>query len=337
METVAAPNSMPIPWNSPLFQNQSQLPFHPNMRMALRCITFASSVIPHRFDCGATSSSLRPHLCHRGRSPAFPPSSSQQPSRAFTMSEPWQNPAVSANDPATAAATTTTEADVVSALSAVRTRIQAVAPSADSVQLVAVSKTKPVALVRAAYDAGQRLFGENYVQELVTKHTELPSDIAWHFIGPLQSNKAKLLLSVPNLAVVESVDREKTATALEKAAAASRTIPLDVMVQVNTSGEASKSGAAPGDGTVQLARCVTQMQHLKLVGLMTIGAPGDTNAFTVLAQQRDMVAEALSYPSESLKLSMGMSGDFEEAIKLGSNSVRVGSTIFGARDYSKRS
>lgn len=230
--------------------------------------------------------------------------------------------------------------NVAAALQSVRSRIEAVSIACgknDPAQLVAVSKTKPVELLLEAYEAEQRHFGENYVQELVAKAPVMPDDVMWHFIGGLQSNKAKVLLSVPNLYVVESVDREKTAKALNKAVTAvERNDKLKVMVQVNTSGEESKSGCEPGE-TVQLAQYVEEKcDNLDLIGLMTIGAPDDSDepkAFKVLAKEREAVAKELGKDEEELILSMGMSGDFEAAIQMGSDSVRVGSTIFGARQY----
>lgn len=232
----------------------------------------------------------------------------------------------------------TNEQAVISALQSVREQIASVSKSANrsDVQLVAVSKTKPMELVKAAYEVGQRHFGENYVQELVQKAECLPNDIKWHYIGPLQSNKAKVLASVPNLHVVETVDREKIATSLSKAvASAGRTDKLNVMVQVNTSGEETKSGCEPEE-TVGLAQFVNACDNLNLIGLMTIGAPDDADepeAFKILANERAEVANALKCDAKSLKLSMGMSNDFEAAIRMGSDSVRVGSTIFGARQY----
>lgn len=193
-----------------------------------------------------------------------------------------------------------------------------------------MSKTKPASAAREAYDAGARHFGENYVQELVAKAPELPSDARWHFIGALQTNKAKALVGVEGLWCVETVDRAKAARALEKAAEG-RTEKLRVMVQVNTSGEESKAGCGVGEA-VDVARCVKEeCGRLELVGLMTIGAAGDGDCFRVLREVRDGVEKVLGM--EGLELSMGMSGDFEEAIAAGSDSVRVGSTIFGARDY----
>jgi hypothetical protein len=206
---------------------------------------------------------------------------------------------------------------------------------------VAVSKTKPADAVREAHAAGQRHFGENYVQELVAKAGELPADINWHFIGTLQSNKARTLLSVPNLFCVETVDRQKTASALSKAVeAAGRASPLRVLVQVNTSGEESKSGCAPDEAPDLAAFVVEECPQLELAGLMTIGAPDDSEepvAFQTLESARAEVAQRLGMPYESLELSMGMSDDFETAIRMGSDSVRVGSLIFGARDYSTKS
>ena len=144
--------------------------------------------------------------------------------------------------------------------------------SARSVSLIAVSKTKPSAMIREAFDAGQRLFGENYVQEAVTKITELSDlrahGIEWHFIGPLQSNKAKLVAQYFDW--VHGVDRLKIAEALAKnRAELAHLAPLNVCVQVNVSGEASKGGVAPHE-VVNLAVQITALAALKLRGLMTI-------------------------------------------------------------------
>jgi len=205
-------------------------------------------------------------------------------------------------------------------------------------RLVAVSKTKPVELLREAYDAGQRDFGENYVQELVGKAPEMPDDVSWRFIGNLQSNKAKVLVhGVPSLAVVETLDSTKLADRLQRAVrdmSPPRAEPLGVMVQVNTSPwEGSKGGVLVEDASSLAAHVVGSCPDLQLVGLMTIGAPGDTGCFDTLRSCRDTVAAALDVAPETLELSMGMSGDFEAAVAKGSNSVRVGSSIFGARAY----
>ncbi|KAL8462684.1 hypothetical protein ACS0TY_033635 [Phlomoides rotata] len=208
------------------------------------------------------------------------------------------------------------------------------------IRVVAVSKTKPVTLLRQVYDAGHRCFGENYVQELIDKAPQLPEDTEWHFIGNLQSNKVKPLLSgVPNLAVVETVDDEKIANHLNRVAGNIGRKPLKVMVQVNTSGEESKYGVEPS-GCVELAKHVsTNCPNLEFCGLMTIGMPDYTSTpenFKTLGNCRSEVCKALGMAEEQCELSMGMSGDFELAIEMGSTNVRIGSTIFGAREYPKK-
>ncbi|GLE02563.1 hypothetical protein PINS_up019950 [Pythium insidiosum] len=229
-------------------------------------------------------------------------------------------------------------------LQSVRARIaQAVAKSPwqqPQCTLVAVSKTKPNEDLLAAYEHDQRHFGENYIQELIQKAATLPTDILWHYIGHVQSNKAKALVrDVPNLFVVETVDSIKIANALNRASGEFRKTPLNVMVQVNTSDEDQKSGVTSMDESVELAQhIVTSCEHLKLTGLMTIGRYGDTTSecFDRLVTCRQRVAAVLGRDEKELELSMGMSGDFELAIACGSTSVRVGSTIFGERDYSNR-
>ncbi|XP_021889126.1 pyridoxal phosphate homeostasis protein [Carica papaya] len=210
----------------------------------------------------------------------------------------------------------------------------------DRIKVVAVSKTKPVSLIRQVYDAGHRHFGENYVQELVEKAPQLPEDIQWHFIGHLQSNKVKpLLAGVPNLAMVESVDDEKIANRLDRIVADIGRKRLKILVQVNTSGEESKAGVEPS-GCVELAKHVNQAcPNLEFCGLMTIGMPDYTSTpenFKTLANCRTEVCKALGIPEDQCELSMGMSGDFEQAIEMGSTNVRIGSTIFGAREYAKK-
>jgi pyridoxal phosphate enzyme (YggS family) len=245
--------------------------------------------------------------------------------------------------------------NVASNLRSVREKIQQVCsqqqhgdhvpPAAAVVRLVAVSKTKPNELVMDAYEQGQRHFGENYVQELVAKAVALPDDIHWHFIGPLQSNKANILVKsvVPNSAslTVETVSSFKLAKKLNTAMESlelddnnNNNKVLDIFIQVNTSGEESKSGVEP-NGVVAL--CQEILEHcprLKIKGLMTIGAPGDLECFDVLVTCKNQVMNALSF--DSLELSMGMSGDYEQAIARGATNVRVGSTIFGDRDYSTK-
>eukprot|EP00037_Helgoeca_nana_P033287 m.417326 g.417326 ORF g.417326 m.417326 type:complete len:285 (-) comp30379_c0_seq1:153-1007(-) len=209
-------------------------------------------------------------------------------------------------------------------------------------RLVAVSKTKPLAAIAAAYAAGQRCFGENYVQELVEKANDpaSPHDIQWHFIGTLQSNKAKIVAAVPNLAMIETVTSMKLAKLLEKAVAGSdRATPLAVMVQLNTSGEENKGGVEPDQCSGVVSAILKECPHLKFAGLMTIGqygrvtAAGEVNPdFALLVKSRDELCEALGLDAADVEVSMGMSGDYEHAIEVGSTNVRVGSSIFGARE-----
>ncbi len=233
------------------------------------------------------------------------------------------------------------------ALSSIRTRIATAAKKGilqdeamvaatttpiKDVTLIAVSKTKPIELVKTCWDAGQVDFGENYVQELKNKAVSLPSDIRWHFIGALQTNKASTLLEVPNLVAVHSVDREKLARALQRAAEKVNRTKLDVMVQVNVDDEVSKAGCALGD-VDQVVDAVRECDRLRFAGLMCIGRPGNVNAFDILRKERDRIALRLNIAPYSLELSMGMSADFESAIANGSTFVRVGSLLFGARSY----
>ncbi|KAG2486133.1 hypothetical protein HYH03_015226 [Edaphochlamys debaryana] len=176
---------------------------------------------------------------------------------------------------------------------------------------------------------------------MLDKAPELPSDIRWHFIGHLQSNKVKSIVEgVPNLAMVETVDSTKLADKLNKAVEASgRAGTLDIMVQVNTSGEESKYGVDPGEAVALATHVAKNCPRLRLAGLMTIGMPDYTSRpenFVCLAQCRAQVAAALGRAEADLELSMGMSGDFEAAIGMGSTNIRVGSTIFGAREYPAR-
>lgn len=194
------------------------------------------------------------------------------------------------------------------------------------VQLVAVSKKKANNFILEAYDEGQRVFGENYVKELVTKSTELPEDIQWHMIGHLQSNKAKQVANIKNI-TVESVDTVTLAEKLDAAREKTGFAPIPVYVQVNTGDYPTKSGisGAAIDGIKEIVETVRRSKHLEMVGLMTIGRiGGGSEDFEMLRHIRDTIDPVL-------KLSMGMSEDFELAIKEGADIVRVGSRIFGAR------
>lgn len=223
-------------------------------------------------------------------------------------------------------------------LTAVRQRMETACRQAHrdpgSVLLLAISKTFSSADIRVAYSAGQRSFGENYVQEAVEKITELAAlDLDWHFTGPLQSNKTRPVAA--HFAWVHTLDRLKIAQRLSDARDA-HLPPLNVCIQVNLSGEASKSGIAP-DELAPLARAVARLPGLQLRGLMTIPEPSHDmsllrSRFAELRRLRDALnTEGLGLDT----LSMGMSSDLELAILEGATIVRVGSAIFGARqpDY----
>ena len=200
----------------------------------------------------------------------------------------------------------------------------------DAVQLLAVSKTKPAAMVEAAYQAGQRHFGENYLQDALEKIDALPLEgIIWHFIGAIQSNKTRILAE--HFGWIHGVDRLKIARRLGEQRPAERG-PINLCIQVNSSGEASKSGvtfeAQPG-----LAKEIAALPGVRLRGLMTLPAP------TIDPEQQRQPFRQLREALESLNqqgldldtLSMGMSGDMEAAIAEGATIVRIGTDIFGAR------
>jgi pyridoxal phosphate enzyme (YggS family) len=203
------------------------------------------------------------------------------------------------------------------------------------VRLLAVSKTFPADAVREAYRCGQSAFGENYLQEALEKIEVLRDlPIEWHFIGPIQSNKTRAIAE--NFDWVHSVDRLKVAERLS-AQRPSHLPPLNVCLQVNVSGEESKSGAAPGE-VVELAQKIVRLPRLKLRGLMAIPAPvGDASAQRApFAQMRALLVQLNAVGMALDTLSMGMSDDYEAAIQEGATIVRIGSAIFGARDYGEQ-
>jgi PLP dependent protein len=202
------------------------------------------------------------------------------------------------------------------------------------VRVVAVSKTFPAAAVRAAHSGGIRAFGENYVREAEDKRRALADlhDIEWRLIGPLQSNKAARAARIFD--AVESVDRLDVARRLSAARVALQAAqPLDVLVQVNISAEATKSGVQP-DEALPLARAIAALPALRLRGFMGIAAP-DIDVAVARGQFRRLRQCFDAARADGLgvdTLSMGMSGDLEAAIAEGATEVRVGSAIFGARD-----
>ncbi|GGC15336.1 YggS family pyridoxal phosphate enzyme [Oxalicibacterium flavum] len=228
-------------------------------------------------------------------------------------------------------------------LQAVRQQIAAVADKAqrraDEVTLLAVSKTFGAQEVLAAADTGQRAFGENYLQEALAKMTEVQAArpdlaLAWHFIGPIQSNKTRPIAE--HFDWVHSVDREKIAQRLSDQRPA-QLPPLDICLQVNISGEQSKSGMTP-DEALDAAPRIAALPRIRLRGLMAIPEPQDDPALQ-RAPFRQLRALFDRLNEQGLRLdtlSMGMSGDLEAAVAEGATIVRIGSAIFGARDYAKQ-
>ena len=215
----------------------------------------------------------------------------------------------------------------------IRAAADAVQRDASSIHLLAVSKTKPAQAVREAYAAGLRDFGENYLQEALGKQAELTDlPLSWHFIGPIQSNKTRAIAE--NFAWVHSVDRLKIAQRLSEQRPADLP-PLNICIQVNVSGEASKSGCTPAD-LPALAAAISALPRLKLRGLMAIPEPTEDRAEqdAAFATVRDLQA-SLNLGLDTL--SMGMSHDLESAIAQGATWVRIGTALFGARDYGQPS
>ena len=218
----------------------------------------------------------------------------------------------------------------------IHTACQAAGRADDAVTLLAVSKTFPAEAVQAAYDAGQTAFGENYIQEAVQKITALRHlPLVWHCIGPIQSNKTRLVAE--HFDWVHTVDRLKIAQRLSEQRPA-HLPPLQVCIQVNVDGGASKSGVAPVDA-LQLARAVAQMPRLCLRGVMSIpdevqGGAAQLAVHLRVRQVFDALRAQGGAGFEAFDtLSLGMTADLEAAVAAGSTMVRVGSGIFGARHY----
>lgn len=200
----------------------------------------------------------------------------------------------------------------------------------DAVHLVAVSKTQPASALREAHAAGQRAFGENYLQEAQAKIAELTDlDLEWHFIGPIQSNKTRPIAELFDW--VHSVDRLKIAQRLSEARP-DNLPPLNVCIEVNISGETSKGGVAPAE-LGELAAAIARLPRLRLRGLMAIPEPTDDVALqrARFAELRGLLARLQQQGLALDTLSMGMTHDFEAAIAEGATLVRVGTAIFGPR------
>ena len=204
--------------------------------------------------------------------------------------------------------------------------------SVDEVQLLAVSKTHPSPMLREMYMTGQRAFGENYLQEALNKIEELDDlDIEWHFIGHVQRNKTKHLAE--KFDWVHGVDRLIIAERLSNQREASQ-LPLNICLQVNIDYQDSKDGCQPAE-VAALVREISQLPNLILRGLMVIPSPNNINALSDARALFEQVKSEHSHPENWNTLSMGMSGDLDEAIQAGSTMVRIGTALFGARDYQK--
>ena len=203
------------------------------------------------------------------------------------------------------------------------------------VTLVAVSKTKPVSAIQEAYDAGMRDFGENKVQEIMEKYDKLPSDIRWHLIGHLQRNKVKYI--VDKVYMIHSVDSLRLAQEIE-AQAAKKDVVVKILVEINISHEESKFGIGREE-TAELLKEISEMKHLDFRGFMTIApfTEDPESVRSVFTELKNLSIDINSLNIDNINisiLSMGMSGDYKVAIEEGSTMVRVGTAIFGARDYS---
>ncbi|WP_232826958.1 YggS family pyridoxal phosphate-dependent enzyme [Chitinophaga deserti] len=202
-------------------------------------------------------------------------------------------------------------------------------------QLVAVSKTKPAESIQALYDAGQRIFGENYVQEMVEKEGLLPKDIQWHFIGHLQSNKVKYI--APFVSMIHGIDSFKLLAEVNKQAAKHNRV-IDCLLQVHIATEETKFGLNEEELTAVLEQAAT-LTNVRIAGLMGMASNTD-DLDQVRGEFRRMkelltAMEAKFFPGAGTfrELSMGMSGDYTIALEEGSTLVRIGSLLFGARNY----
>jgi len=215
-------------------------------------------------------------------------------------------------------------AGIADNLQAVRARIG----RAPGVTLLAVSKTQSADRIREAFDAGQKAFGENYVQEAVQKMEGLPPSLEWHLIGPLQSNKTRI--AAERFAWIQTVASEKIARRLSEQRPA-HLPPLNVLIQVNVSGEASKSGLEL-DEVEDLARAIAALPRLRLRGLMAIPEPGaERSRYASVKKVFEKLKSRFGFDT----LSMGMSDDLEVALAEGSTMVRIGTAIFGPRKKEK--
>ena len=205
-----------------------------------------------------------------------------------------------------------------------------------AVKLIAVSKTKPVSLLQEAYVCGCRDFGENHVQEIVEKYDKLPKDIRWHMIGHLQKNKVKYIID--KVCMIHSVDSYDLVREISKRAL-NAGIVMPILIEVNTGGEESKSGISP-ENTIDMIKRISILPGIEVHGLMTVPPiakiPEDNRTFFRMLYKLSVDINEQKIDNIKMgELSMGMSGDYQTAIEENATFVRVGTAIFGARDYNK--
>ncbi|QDO95587.1 YggS family pyridoxal phosphate-dependent enzyme [Formosa sediminum] len=206
----------------------------------------------------------------------------------------------------------------------------------EHVTLVAVSKTKPVSDLQEAYNAGQRIFGENKIQEMVEKHDMLPKDIEWHMIGHVQRNKVKYMAGFVSL--IHGVENEKLLKEINKQAAKHNRI-IDCLLQIKIAEEDSKFGMTEAEALQILkSNDFTQLKHVNIVGVMGMATFTENESqikseFTQLKTIFNTLKTHHKHPTQFKTISMGMSGDYQMAITCGSTMVRIGSSIFGVRNY----
>ncbi len=218
-------------------------------------------------------------------------------------------------------------------LAEVKQKIKEASGNRQNVKLIAVSKTKPVAMISQAFQVGQFRFGENRVQEARDKCQQLPSEIEWHLIGPLQKNKVKYCPST--FSVIHTIHRADIAVALnEKYRSMDK--KLEVLIQMNLTGEKTKSGVATVDQLEYLEDKILECDNLLLKGLMTMGDPAASDLenqrnFARLYEINQKEANRLGLQNQMIELSTGMSADYELALREGATYIRIGSAIFGER------
>lgn len=225
-------------------------------------------------------------------------------------------------------------------LQEVKSRIKAACERAnrnpEEVTLIAVSKTKPPVAIQAAYDAGQRVFGENKVQEITQKHGLFPREAKWHMIGHLQRNKVKQLL--PCVSLIHSVDSVRLAEEIDKESEKLNKVS-DILIEVNIANEISKYGVSP-ENVVPLIEEIHFLKHIRVRGLMTVAPICDNSEENrkYFRQMKQLAVDIMQQNIDNISmdiLSMGMTSDYETAIEEGATMVRVGTGIFGERNYNR--